>query len=144
MEEVCIPPPEAVPAAAAEEEVDSNIMTLPTLDVMMPSSAIPLAPGALLFCNPDRPVMDDAALGTVESAMSLPLPPEEVMGTIVAGGVLPVSAPNELSSEDMGSTSRLADELLLFAVFPAACLCCWLCSLDEDRVGCGGGDTVAG
>lgn len=101
----------------APADVDSNVITLPTLEVIFSS---PVVVG-----NPDNPVMDDAALGTVESPMSL----FPVMETNVAGGVL-LSAPNELNNEDIGSTSILADA--------GAAL-----SLDVDRVG-GCGETVAG
>lgn len=75
-----------------------------------------------LACRPDSPVIDDAALGTVDSC-SLLLP---TMGpTCVAGGVL-LSAPKELRSEDIGSRSNSADR-----------------SLDVDRVGGGGEEMVA-
>lgn len=113
MDEVCIPPP----PPAAEVDVDSNVITLPTLEATL--SSPPDVVG-----NPDKPVMDEAALGTVES-MSLLL----TMGTMVAGGVLP-SAPKELSNEDIGSTST-------FAAADAEL------SFDEVLAG-GGGDTVVG
>lgn len=74
MEDVCIPP------------VDSKVSALPTRDVLLSSPEVG---------KPDNPVMDDAALGTVESNSLFPT---------TAGGAL-VSTPNELSNEDIGSTS---------------------------------------
>lgn len=114
-----MPPPPPPP----EEDVDSNVITLPTLEVIFSSPMVEVGG------NPDNPVMDDAALGTVESIslfVPFPMVPPTPMGTNVAGGVLLVSAPNELSNEDIGSTSRLAAAEL---------------SLDNDRVGGGGEDT---
>lgn len=95
----------------APDEVDSNVITLPTLEVALSSPAVG---------KPDNPVMDDAALGTVESSLF------PTMGTIVAGGVL-LSAPKELSNDDIGSTRRLEE-----------------CSFDVDRVGGGGEAATAG
>lgn len=80
------------PPPLMEDEVDSNVMTLPTREATWPSSAAVAALG-----RPDNPVMEDAALGTVESSM--------FPTTVVAGGVLLVSAPKELSKFDMGSAS---------------------------------------
>ena len=46
----------ATPPATVDDVVDSNVITLPTRDVVLSS--------AVVGCRPDSPVMDDAALGT--------------------------------------------------------------------------------
>ena len=73
MEDVCIstaPPP--------AEEVDSKVMTLPTFEVAAFASSPVFG-----FCNPENPVIDDAALSTpVESSL---FPPMEVVRSNMVG-----------------------------------------------------------
>jgi hypothetical protein len=68
-------------------------MMLPTRDAAFSS---------IIVGKPDTPVMDDAALGTVQS----PLLP--TMGTNVAGGAF-LSSPNELTNDDMWSESKMSE-----------------------------------
>ena len=104
MEDVCKPLATPTPR---ELEVDSKVNALPTCDVVLSSPVVG---------RPDNPVMDDAALGTVESGSLFPT---------MDGSAL-LSTPNELSNDDIGSTNWFAE-----------------LSFDAVRVG-GGGENEAG